>query len=458
MADKSLRNDPDGSLDENASTIWNKDVENALDQDTQDSYPEFRDTEIVRGVGASEGKTSQSTIDFASKGYSALVVALALGGALGPLAGGSLTRKQVPRFESYPYFAPCLLVSLIGLLITGIVSLVLNESHPRWAKHTELDRAMEKIVDAGVGGEDIRCLRRGRPGYETAIQHPETPPLALEPSQASIAAQKTMGTVESQESLFVGTACSQPIEARSGAQPQATLPTCTCETIPSLASRPSNGLGSTKLSPATELYLTLIIYTLLVLTSILGSEFVMLYTQSPVLRGGLGFSAKVLGEVLTMRGIIKLVFNLFGYPWMVVRLGLLRCLRLGIVVIGTISVIGLGCLVPWSVYKDIHLFPRAASRAGLDSGVENGEGSVAGVGVFGKSANRLEKVDNKRGAKSLEDVASEPSQQSTVLGGNGVLWSVAQASANVMRLAGPVLAGYILKRLHAKLEGTLTGN
>jgi len=132
------------------------------------------------------------------------------------------------------------------------------------------------------------------------------------------------------------------------------MPSATCTCLPTAPSRATSKVLPTRsiLSPGTELYLILTIYTLLVLTSILGSEFVMLYTQSPVQRGGLEFSAKVLGQVLTMRGILKLIFNLFGYPWMVKRVGLLNCLRFGIIAIGSVSVLGLGWFVPWSVENE----------------------------------------------------------------------------------------------------------
>ncbi|KAG0374685.1 hypothetical protein BGX24_010082, partial [Mortierella sp. AD032] len=244
------------------------------------------------------------------------------------------------------------------------------------------------------------------------------------------------------------------------------------------------------LSPATELYLTLAIYTLLVLTSILGSEFVMLYTQSPNFRGGLEFSAKMLGQILTLRGIFKLGFTLCGYPWMVKRWGLLKCLRLGIVAIGTFSVVGLGWLVPWTIIAQ-HQDNRASlsSDAVIGSSGEdalasnlptNGSANIAGVGektpvgmgvilfclslvsmgdvlgyvsvlvLFGKSADRMKvaaasSVNNKNSnpidsASCLENQTGAGTTQGSgsgvqaasagTQGGSGVLWSVAQVSGN----------------------------
>ncbi|KAF9372889.1 hypothetical protein CPB97_000953 [Podila verticillata] len=218
------------------------------------------------------------------------------------------------------------------------------------------------------------------------------------------------------------------------------------------------------------------IYSLLVLTSILGSEFVMLYTQSPLARGGLEFSAQTLGQVLTMRGILKLTFNLLGYPFMVQRLGLVHCLRLGIAVIGTVSTLGMGWFVPWSVEreKDIEMTLATTTTTTGNSHFNSSSGAMMmsdrtpiGMSVvllcmsmismgdvlgyisvlvlFGKSADRF-KGTNKNAAGSdihsaSDRLSTQPSQQQQ--SGSGVLWSVAQVSANVMRLTGPVLAGLL---------------
>ncbi|KAG0260860.1 hypothetical protein BG011_001570 [Mortierella polycephala] len=291
-------------------------------------------------------KAPKKKEDFAAKGYSALATALALGAALGPLAGGNLTKTQVPGFESYPF---------------------------------------------------TRC------------------PFSLQ---------------------------------------------------------------SSFLSPATEPYLIPTIYTLLVLTSILGSGFGMLYTQSPPLCGGLEFSAKVIGQMLTIRGFLKLMFNLIGYPWMVHRFGLLSCLRFGIIVIATASVLGLGWFVPWNVEmeKQDHAFH---SRQDTGWGAASGSGAVliSGPGtisneksipvgmsanptvlefdtmrdvlgyisvlvLFGKSADRLLGADSKKNnATGTTETTYATVPSDSAQGRSGVLRTVAQFSANVMRLTGPVLAG-----------------
>ncbi|KAG0339371.1 hypothetical protein BG004_006839 [Podila humilis] len=248
-------------------------------------------------------------------------------------------------------------------------------------------------------------------------------------------------------------------------------------------SSPSTTSKKNTLSPATHLFLVLGIYSLLVLISILGSEFVMLYTQSPISRGGLEFSAKVLGQVLTMRGILKLTFNLLGYPWMVRRLGLVHCLRLGIAIIGVVSIFGMGSFVPWSIEQERSLMMMTMessnsheptsigvgpsdndnSRGYRDHDPANNNQSPIGMSVvllcmsmismgdvlgyisvlvlFGKSADRL-KGANKKDATEDGATTSNPNQQQTQ-SGSGILWSVAQVSANIMRLAGPVIAGLL---------------
>ncbi|KAF9316267.1 hypothetical protein BG003_002137 [Podila horticola] len=306
--------------------------------------------------------------DYAAKGYSALVIAVAIGAALGPLVGGSLTKKQIPGFEKYTYLAPCLLAAGVGLLVTCLVALILNETNPKWAK--PLPQLLEPSRESHYADTARRAsattattTRRGRPGYEQ--------------SRRFLSEEVVLNNVSS-NSNSSGRQCEEEGEVDYG-----------------------SGVGSS------------------------GSEFVMLYTQSPVARGGLDFSAKVLGQVLTMRGILKLTFNLFGYPFMVRRLGLIHCLRLGIAVIGMVSVLGMGWAVPWSVERE--------------------RDSVGGKG--GASAWTATGT-NRSTAESGSDISSSnasdlqlPSQHQQQQSGSGVLWSVAQVSANVMRLTGPVLAG-----------------
>ncbi|KAG0042221.1 hypothetical protein BGZ83_000749, partial [Gryganskiella cystojenkinii] len=406
--------------------------------------------------------------DFASKGYSALVIALALGAALGPLAGGSLTKRHIHGFGTYPYFAPCLLAACMGIFITGIVALMLNETHPKWSRPTEYEKLLEVRTRAAnmylqEPGTSL-ITSRGRPGYEQSGRYRETViGSSSSPAERAEFTDKDEGITEIRED-------SAPLplnnETRSRLRSQggvASAPTtvCTCPVTPSSSSySTSSSKPNLLLSPATELYLILAIYTLLVLCSIMGSEFVMLYTQSPVSRGGLEFSAKVLGQVLTMRGILKLTFNLFGYPWMVKRVGLLNCLRLGIVVIGSVSVMGLGWFVPWSVenenvahHADVENHGSAISRNSSErppvgmtaillclSVISIGDvlGYISVLVLFGKSADRL-----KGGSKKVNTEGPSSCQPQQHQGGSGVLWSVAQVSANVMRLTGPVLAGLL---------------
>ncbi|KAF9573307.1 hypothetical protein EC968_008761 [Mortierella alpina] len=465
-----LRDIPDTPMDEKLPTGLHEEDELGREDDGPCSDPECCGSETDSEASVTEIISPPPKIDFASKGYSALVIALAIGSALGPLAGGNLTDKQVPGFESYPYFAPCLLASSVGLVITGIVALGLTESHPKWAKPTEVERAIESdIHESGISHQSSTPLRRGRSGYDMAMDLRVSSTNMATPESSLALAQ------ESKEVLAIpcvddarGSAEPQACGMRLGIQEiQSTPPacTCTCDTAPDSTIEFSEGDESFALSPATELCLVLTIYTLLVLTSILGGEFVMLYTQSSSHRGGLQYSAKTFGEVLTLRGIVKLVFNLFGYPWLVARLGLLKCLRLGILIIGSTSVFGLGLLVPWNVYKQDtstwkQLQDMEHTGTGLGSGFEIEDGRSAGVGtillclslisvgdvlgyisvlvLFGKSAERLKCVYTKNGATMLGDNAIEQAQPPTERGGSGVLWSVAQASANVMRLAAPI--------------------
>ncbi|KAG0032412.1 hypothetical protein BGZ81_010950 [Podila clonocystis] len=451
--------------------------------------------------------------DYAAKGYSGLAIAVAIGAALGPLIGGSLTNKQITGFEKHTYLAPCLLAAGVGLLITFLVALVLNETNPKWAKPLPL-HLLDPSREIYLQGSSVRRVsttttttRRGRPGYEQSRR------FLLEESVLNnvVGSNNNLpGRQSEQEEVDYGGGVGSsgtrpwrphptsqllsPMHPLEHAHHQRSLTICTCshESPATLAiSIPPSALKTT-LSPATQLVLILVIYSLLVLTSILGSEFVMLYTQSPASRGGLEFSAKVLGQVLTMRGILKLTFNLFGYPFMVRRLGLIHCLRLGIAVIGTVSILGMSWAVPWSVARERS---GGTATAAVDGAIEmgeaflsvgrhgrfnnnngNGNGTMGGdrapIGMsvvllcmsmismgdvlgyisvlvlFGKSADRL-KGTNKNAAGTGSDTnassnASDlqlPSQHRQQQSGSGVLWSVAQVSANVMRLTGPVLAG-----------------
>ncbi|KAF9937198.1 hypothetical protein BGZ67_001540 [Mortierella alpina] len=376
-------------MDEKSSTGLNGEAKIGCEDDGPCSDPECCGSETDSEASVTEAMAFPPKIDFASKGYSALVIALAIGAALGPLAGGNLTNKQVPGFESYPYFAPCLLASSVGFVLTGIVAFGLTESNPKWAKPTEVERAIEEDAHESVlSCQSFTPLRRGRTGYEMAISLRESSTNIRTPAISPTSARAIM---EMPATLCVddtrGSAESQPCEVRSGIQEIQPAPlACTCAIAPNPTSMSSEGDESFALSPATELCLVLTIYTLLVLTSILGSEFVMLYTQSSSIRGGLQYSAKVFGQVLTLRGIIKLVFNLFGYPWMVARIGLLKCLRLGIFIIGFTSVFGLGLLVPWNVYKEDtstweQMQDMEHTGSGSGPGFEIEDGRSAGVGT-----------------------------------------------------------------------------
>ncbi|KAG0274307.1 hypothetical protein BGZ95_009919 [Linnemannia exigua] len=476
--------------------------------------------------------------DFASKGYSALVIALALGAALGPLAGGILTKRMIPGFEAYPYFAPCLLASAVGLFVTGVVALILNETHPKWANSSELEKTLENLsrFESMEGANDIDTadgVTRGRPGYENSRHYKERQPSAIVDKEVVISELNGQDVVASlsvgvTSSTTTSTGTRTRLRQTTGAGVGGGLgvgtitpPTvsCTCRlsessSTSSLAlpppaySRPNSKAhprlqsSFSTLSPATELYLTLAIYTLLVLTSILGSEFVMLYTQSPTFRGGLEFSAKMLGQILTLRGIFKLGFTLCGYPWMVKRWGLLKCLRLGVLAIGTFSVVGLGWLVPWTIIAQ-HQENRASLSSDAVIGSSSGEDALAsnlhtngsaniagasektpvGMGVillclslvsmgdvlgyvsvlvlFGKSADRMKVaaasrvnnnnnpidsalcLENQAGAGTIQGSGSGAQAATATQGGSGVLWSVAQVSGNVMRLTGPVIAGTV---------------
>lgn len=285
---------------------------------------------------------------------------------MGPLVGGSLTKKQIPGFEKFTYLAPCLLAAGVGLLVTCLVALVLNETNPKWAKplpyleppwdipgHTTTRRASTATT-----------IRRGRPGYEHSRRYLLEEGILNNGSNSSSSRQ---GRDEEEIDYGGGVGSSgtrprrpHPTSSQSLSptihpleRQQLSFSICTClHPSPTTSTPTSLPLTKTTLSPATQLSLMLGIYSLLVLTSILGSEFVMLYTQSPLARGGLEFSAQTLGQVLTMRGILKLTFNLLGYPFMVQRLGLVHCLRLGIAVIGTVSTLGMGWFVPWSVERE----------------------------------------------------------------------------------------------------------
>ncbi|KAF9327895.1 hypothetical protein BGZ91_001241 [Linnemannia elongata] len=356
--------------------------------------------------GQSKAATANAHCDFASKGYSALVIALALGAALGPLAGGVLTKKMIPGFEAFPYFAPCLLASAVGLFITGVVGLVLNETHPKWAKTSELEKTLENLSRFEKTEEEIdEDVGRGRPGYGNS-RHYEAVQAATNDADL-MTVDSESGDQDVVASLSVGGTTTmldtRPRLRQTAGAGTITPPTvvCTChphkpaEPVPQQLAyyRSSSSSNSnphpqppspSKLSPATELYLTLAIYTLLVLTSILGSEFVMLYTQSPTFRGGLEFSAQTLGQILTLRGILKLGFTLCGYPWVVKRIGLLKCLRLGVVAIGVFSVVGLGWFVPSTIFaQQESTRNRALVNSSMDLIGAAGEGALTPGGEEG---------------------------------------------------------------------------
>lgn len=284
--------------------------------------------------------------------------------------GGSLTKKQIPGFEKYTYLAPCLLAAGVGLLVTCLVALILNETNPKWAK--PLPQLLEPSRESHYADTARRAsattattTRRGRPGYEQSRRFlSEEVVLNNVSSNSNSSGRQCEEEGEVDYGSGVGSSGTRPRKPHPTSQylslthplehqHQLSLSIGTCPRVPPLQTpTPSPPPAKATLTPATQLVLILAIYSLLVLTSILGSEFVMLYTQSPVARGGLDFSAKVLGQVLTMRGILKLTFNLFGYPFMVRRLGLIHCLRLGIAVIGMVSVLGMGWAVPWSVERE----------------------------------------------------------------------------------------------------------
>ncbi|KAG9065587.1 hypothetical protein KI688_001876 [Linnemannia hyalina] len=364
--------------------------------------------------------TANEHYDFASKGYSALVVALALGAALGPLAGGVLTKKMIPGFEDFPYFAPCLFASAVGIFITGVVGLILDETHPKWAKASELEKTLENPSRfeqmEELEEEEDGDMSRGRSGYENSRHYKaaqaatkDTGLMTVDFESGDVVASlSARGTTTMTTTLGTRPRLRQTAGAGTITPPTAV---CTChphepatEPVPlppayygssssnnSNTRQPSSPLPS-KLSPATELYLALAIYSLLVLTSILGSEFVMLYTQSPTFRGGLEFSAKTLGQILTLRGFLKLGFTLCGYPWIVKRIGLLKCLRLGVIVIGVFSVVGLGWFVPWAIFAQQESTRNRAlvtssvdliGSAGKDAKTSGGEGGNLPAGGGG---------------------------------------------------------------------------
>lgn len=305
---------------------------------------------------------------------------------MGPLVGGSLTKKQIPGFEKYTYLAPCLLAAGFGLLVTFLVALVLNETNPKWTKPLpELPRDISGLTTTRRAFTTT-TIRRGRPGYEQSRR------FLLEEgilNNGSNSPGRQSGLEEIDYGGGVGSSDIQPKRPHPTSsqslsptihpleRQQLSLSICTCPHPSPTTSTPPLPPTKTILSPATQLFLILGIYSLLVLTSILGSEFVMLYTQSPRAHGGLDFSARTLGQVLTMRGILKLSFNLFGYPFMVRRLGLVHCLRLGIAVIGTISILGMGWFVPWSVERERDIEMALATTTTSHSHFNNSNTSEA---------------------------------------------------------------------------------
>ncbi|KAF9134410.1 hypothetical protein BGW39_007162 [Mortierella sp. 14UC] len=196
--------------------------------------------------------------DFASKVYSALVIALALGAALGPFSGGALTKKMVPGFESYPYFAPCLLSSAVGLFITGIVAFILNETHLKWAKSSDLEKTLENLTrfegmregaDNDIGTDDD--VTQGRSGYEISRHYKEIQASAAITGKEVVASELSDQDVVASLSVRVTNTTTASMETR---------PRYRSDSIshPPPQYSPSS---FSKLSPATE-YLTLTIYTL----------------------------------------------------------------------------------------------------------------------------------------------------------------------------------------------------
>ncbi|KAF9582045.1 hypothetical protein BGW38_000736, partial [Lunasporangiospora selenospora] len=381
-----------------------------------------RNCDMDNSVGGAESLVQKTMTkeDFAAKGYSGLVIALAIGAAFGPLIGGNLARRPVVGFEAFPFFAPCALVAAVGFGFVGIGILTMTETHPKWATLFDQESVLSCKLRAAeedekrFQGQDSAQHRLAREVYicnePGQSQGREFVP---EESEASSSGSQQPHPIYHQQCLqyylpYQAEATGfQEQEARRHQEQQDGVvgrthtslypPTALTTTIlypsaPISVSPPSashleesNNVPNPRkqaLSPASELYLILTIYSLLVLTSILGSEFVMLYTQSPSQRGGLEFSAKALGEVLTIRGILKLVFTVVGYPWVVKRLGLLKCLRLGIVVIGLVSAMGLGWFVPWSVnYGNITEYSSASVTSGNGVSTSAAERIPVGMGA-----------------------------------------------------------------------------
>ncbi|KAF9345541.1 hypothetical protein BGX26_003013, partial [Mortierella sp. AD094] len=197
-----------------------------------------------------------------------------------------------------------------------------------------------------------------------------------------------------------------------------------------------------------------------------------------------------------MRGILKLMFNLFGYPVMVSRYGLQKCLRLGIFIIGIVSVVGLGMFVPWNIQENIvaqrHQHQHQQQQAAIEHvnfagpsqepSIGSGDGTTKPIGMtviilclsiisigdvlgyvsvlvlFGRAADRLKGAMKSDGTNNTARNSNFNSNSNSkdgndnkhdddtggrgaAHGGSGVLWSLARVSANIMRLAGPVVAG-----------------
>ena len=105
-----------------------------------------------------------------------------------------MTKKIIPRFEAFPYFAPCLFASAIGIFITGVVGLVLNETHPKWAKTSTLEKMLENLsrFEQMEEEEADGNISKGRSGYENIWYY-----------KAAQAATKDAGWILNQETRML---------------------------------------------------------------------------------------------------------------------------------------------------------------------------------------------------------------------------------------------------------------
>ncbi|KAF9978241.1 hypothetical protein BGZ73_003245 [Actinomortierella ambigua] len=418
--------------------------------------------------------------------------------------------KSSKRFESHLYFAPCLLAAGVSVFTLIIVAFVFNESHPRWANlrdparpqlpppslkvHASRVRKAIHLLDgvdqptscAGSSSNDhgkaISTASREMPPYEiiasAKFEAEEIEELAKGPSWqiVSLEEAESPSNIEEHSKEDEHSACEKVTPPSSSPVFTQTLDLKTCRSqnagqskavYPQEDSERHQDMdvptSATKdVSPSMRLYLVLSIYTFLVLNSILIGEFLMLYTQSPVLRGGLQFSAKRFGQLLTIRGIIKLIYTMFGYPKMIDRWGLLRCLQAGILTIGLSSLLGFGVIVPWIVKEGLEhqgLIVRLSSgtRSALTTipdtprQIFSPDSNTMGAGAVLMTICAIA-VGDALGYISVLVLGRTSNAWSSRSSGqygiasssaNGVLWGVAQVTTNFMRLAGPVIAGLL---------------